>query len=755
LDIAARLSDHPLLAGFAAEDVAALCRAGEVRDFEAGESIIRAGQTGTHLGIVLDGRVEVVGGDERGRPRRYADLGPSSYFGEISLISGEPTTADVRALIPSRILLIPHGAFSEALNRHPRALQELARTVSQRLRAQIAARASVGSPAPPEPAGPASEGSSAAEVRVLVLQCTPGALNYAYFDTEREFHNREGSVTGLGTDCAEHVQATLRGKASSPVPGDLPSALHAVFAGVGGNGGSPTGVTGLSLIAHRVVCGGERRDRPAPVDAALIGDLRSLPGPRELSANLDGLDVCRRLAPEVSQIAVFDTAFFESMSPAAFLYALPYELYRTGGLRRHGGHGLSHHQAALLAADHLEAPLEELRLITCRLDQAVSLCAVGGGRALDVSDGLLGPLSAGELEPGVVFEVARRQGLCLDEVERLLTQESGLLGLSGLSGDLRKLVAAETENPRAALALDVWAYALRKHIGAYVAALGGLDALVFTGACGETESALRARACEGLQGLGIELDPRLNQAPEASSGGASDISAARSSARILLVSTDESRMAASEALAATGRPGLASLFRRRRQPIPIAISAHHVHLCQEHVETLYGPGHTLTFRAELSQPGQFACEETVTLVGRKGKVERVRVLGPVRPQTQVEVSRTEEFQLGLDAPIRASGDVSGSPGLRIEGPQGAIDLQEGVICAARHVHMSPGDALRFRVRDKNRITVRVEGSRPISFGDVLVRVHPDFRLDMHVDTDEGNAAELDRDAVGYLEAVER
>jgi acetate kinase len=173
------------------------------------------------------------------------------------------------------------------------------------------------------------------------------------------------------------------------------------------------------------------------------------------------------------------------------------------------------------------------------------------------------------------------------------------------------------------------------------------------------------------------------------------------------------------------------------------------------VETLYGPGHTLTFRAELSQPGQFACEETVTLVGRKGKVERVRVLGPVRPQTQVEVSRTEEFQLGLDAPIRASGDVSGSPGLRIEGPQGAIDLQEGVICAARHVHMSPGDALRFRVRDKNRITVRVEGSRPISFGDVLVRVHPDFRLDMHVDTDEGNAAELDRDAVGYLEAVER
>jgi len=409
----------------------------------------------------------------------------------------------------------------------------------------------------------------------------------------------------------------------------------------------------------------------------------------------------------------------------------------------------------------LDAPLEELRLITCRLDHSVSLCAVGGGRAVDVSDalpnggGLPGPLSAGELEPGVVFQVARQQGLTLDEVEGLLVRESGLLGLSGLSGDLRDLVAAEAEDRRAALALDVWAHALRKHVGAYVAVLGGVDALVFTGAYGETESALRARACEGLQGLGLELDPRLNQAPEASASGASDISAARSSARILLVSTDERRMAASEALAATGHSGLASLFRRRRQPIPIAISAHHVHLCQEHVEKLYGPGHTLTFRAELSQPGQFACEETVTLVGRKGKVERVRVLGPVRPQTQVEISRTEEFQLGIDAPIRASGDIAGSPGLRIEGPQGAIELPEGVICAARHVHMSPEDALRFRVRDKNRITVRVEGTRPISFGDVLVRVHPDFRLDMHVDTDEGNAAELDRDAVGYVQAVER
>ncbi|MBM3472397.1 MAG: phosphate propanoyltransferase [Armatimonadetes bacterium] len=760
MGIAAQLSDHPLLAGFAPQDVTALCSAGEVKDFEAGETIIRSGEAGTHLGIVLDGRVQVVGEDDRGRPRRYAELGPSSYFGEISLISGEPTTADVRALIPSRVLLIPHDAFSEALNRHPQALQQLARTVSQRLRAQIALRAAAEAVPAAEPTTAASAGSSTAELRVLVLACGTDRLSYSYFDTEREFHNREGSVTGLGGERAEHVQAVLRGRTSAPVPGDLPSALEAVLRSLEGNGAAQGGARGLSAIAHRLVCGGERHDRAASVDETLIRDLRNLSvaGP-ELGASLDAIEACRRLAPEVPQIAVFDTAFFQSMSPAAFLQAVPYELYRTGGLRRYGRHGLAHHQAALLAADHLEAPPEELRLVVCHLDRTTSLCAIGEGRAVDVSDalpnggGLPGPSSVGELDPGVVFRIARQKGLSLGETERLLTQESGLLGLSGLSGDLRELATAT--DSRAALALDVWAYALRKHIGAYVAALGGLDALVFTGPYGETESALRARACEGLQGLGLELDPRLNQAPEASAGGASDISAARSSARILLVSTDECRMAASEALSATGHPGLASLFRRRRQPIPIAISAHHVHLRQDHVEALYGPAHTLNFRSELSQPGQFACEETVTLVGGKGKVERVRVLGPVRPQTQVEISRTEEFQLGIDAPIRASGDLAGSPGIRIEGPQGAIDLQEGTICAARHVHMSPEDALRFRVRDKDRIAVRVEGARPISFGEVLVRVHPDFRLDMHVDTDEGNAAELDRDAVGYLEAVER
>lgn len=185
-------------------------------------------------------------------------------------------------------------------------------------------------------------------------------------------------------------------------------------------------------------------------------------------------------------------------------------------------------------------------------------------------------------------------------------------------------------------------------------------------------------------------------------------------------------------------------------PIPISISARHVHLTRAHVEALFGPGHRLTSKAPLSQPGQFACEEQVALVGPRGRIDKVRVLGPERPASQVEISRTEERQLGIDAPIRASGDLAGSPGLRLEGPAGAVDLPLGAIQAQRHVHMSPAEAALYGLKDKDWVMVRVGGPRGLIFDDVLVRVHPDYRLDMHLDTDEANAADLGPGATGTL-----
>ena len=190
------------------------------------------------------------------------------------------------------------------------------------------------------------------------------------------------------------------------------------------------------------------------------------------------------------------------------------------------------------------------------------------------------------------------------------------------------------------------------------------------------------------------------------------------------------------------------------QPIPVEISAHHVHLAQADVEALFGPGHQLTPKSELSQPGQFACEEQVHLVGPKGRIAKVRVLGPTRKETQVEIAMTEQFKLGIQPPIRQSGDLAGTPGITLEGPYGSTTIERGVVCAQRHIHMTPEDAMRFHVRDNYVVRVRIEGERQLIFGDVVVRVNPAFRLAMHIDTDEGNAGNIQTGMLGYIEEIQ-
>lgn len=186
----------------------------------------------------------------------------------------------------------------------------------------------------------------------------------------------------------------------------------------------------------------------------------------------------------------------------------------------------------------------------------------------------------------------------------------------------------------------------------------------------------------------------------------------------------------------------------------IAVSAHHVHLERDHVEVLFGPGHVLQPMMRLYIDSQFACEETVDVEGPKGRVDRVRVLGPERSRTQVEISRTEEYELGIDAPVRRSGDLDGTPGLTLHGPAGKLELTEGVICAMRHIHMTPADARGFGVKAGDQVMVSVEGDRELIFGDVLVRVRPEYKLEMHIDTDEANAAELPQVATGTLVGVQ-
>jgi putative phosphotransacetylase len=174
----------------------------------------------------------------------------------------------------------------------------------------------------------------------------------------------------------------------------------------------------------------------------------------------------------------------------------------------------------------------------------------------------------------------------------------------------------------------------------------------------------------------------------------------------------------------------------------INVSARHIHLSQEHVEALFGPGYQLTKLKDLMQPGQFACNEQVAVYGPKGTFPKVRVLGPARGDTQLEISATDTRILGVPAPVRLSGKVEGTPGFTIEGPAGKITVEKGAIVAARHIHMTPADAEQFGVTNGQVVRVKTSGGRPLTFDDVLVRVSPTFALEMHIDTDEANAAGL-------------
>jgi acetate kinase len=415
----------------------------------------------------------------------------------------------------------------------------------------------------------------------------------------------------------------------------------------------------------------------------------------------------------------------------------------------------------LRAAQFLKRSFNSLEIISCHLGNGASMCAIDHGRSIDTTmgltptAGLIMGTRCGDIDPGILPHLQRVAGYTPETIDKLINRESGLLGISGISSDMRSIEAAAGKgDPRALLAVKCFAYQVRKTIGAYVAALQGLDAVIFTGGIGQGSVGVRSSCCQGLECMGIRIDEAKNNAVDLSNGPV-DISAEGSAIRVLVIATDEERMIARETLHALRSEQITAVFAASaKKPLPVEVSAHHVHLSAEHVEALFGKGHTLTCHGDLSQPGQFACKEQVTLVGPKGKIERVRVLGPVRKETQIEISKTEQFKLGIDPPIRESGDLKDTPGVTLEGPAGHVTLERGVICAMRHIHMSPLDALNYGVRDKYLVRVRVDGDRELIFGDVLVRVHPSFRLAMHIDTDEANAAHITAGAMGVIEGIQ-
>jgi acetate kinase len=336
------------------------------------------------------------------------------------------------------------------------------------------------------------------------------------------------------------------------------------------------------------------------------------------------------------------------------------------------------------------------------------------------------------------LHLQRAGGFEADGLEHLLSNGSGLHGLTN-SNDFEQIeTRAATGDQDCRLAVALYAHRVRKYVGAYAAVMGGVDVIAFTGGVGEHSALLRHRVLQRLEFLGALLDEDRNRlAALDESQPIAELSTERSRVKIFAVRANEERTMAH----AAARMLQGNDYEIDAIPIPIAVSVRHAHLSQATLERLFGDTFELEPQSMLSQFGQYAAVETVTLIGPRGRIDNVRLIGPPRAVDQVEISRTDEFVLGVDAPVRISGDLENTPGITLEGRFGRVSIKRGVICAHRHIHMSPADAERLLLNDCDSVAVQIDNQqRDLIFQGVTVRVAPDFKLELHLDTDEANAA---------------
>ena len=750
---------------FSPERLRELVDGSRVRSFEANEAIAHHGDEASVFGVVLSGTVGASVAGNGGSRQPLGRLSAGDTFNDAALMTGDAVLADFIAESRCEVLLVPVSLFQSVIVSEPGAVRHITRTIAERMKSIMAdpAKAAAATRKSDDPYGLGLKGER--PEKILTINCGSSSLKYSFYDTADEKRHARGVVERIGLESTRLVHRGSKG----PVERDLPKAgfAEAFKAMTAELTAKQTGVIGgvgeVSVVAHRVAHGGEKFTEATLITDEVLAEIESLNplAPLHNPVNVAGIREMRRLYPAVPHVAVFDTSFHHTLPAYSYLYGLPYEFYEKKGVRRYGFHGTSHQYVALRAAQFLGRRPNGLRLVSCHLGNGSSLCAVDHGRSVDTTmgltpvEGLLMGTRSGDLDAGVIAFLERTEKMTATQTEELLNKKSGLLGLSGVSSDMREVQKAAAEgNHRALLALKVYCYRVRKYIGAYVAAMGGVDAVVFTGGIGQGSADVRALALQGLECMGIALHAERNRGARGSDE-VCDISADGAKVAVLVVPADEERMMAREALRTLGRSYITRVLDSQKQePFLVEVSAHHAHLTQEHVEALFGKGHQLTKHADLSQPGQYACKEQVTIAGPKGKIERVRVLGPARKYTQIEIAMTEQFKLGVQPPVRESGDVAGTPGCTLEGPSGSVPIDRGVICAWRHIHMTPADALRYGVRDKSVVRVRIGGDRELVFGDVLVRVDPSYALAMHIDTDEANAASVKTGAQGFIEGIQ-
>ncbi len=390
-------------------------------------------------------------------------------------------------------------------------------------------------------------------MKTLVLNCGSSSIKYQLLDMTTEQVLAIGKVERIGMDDAifeyvgsgkseikEIVTILDHTTGIRKVLGALTSAEHGVIQ-------RPEEIT---AVGHRVVHGGESFSRSVIIDDEVKRTLRSLfdIAPLHNPPNLVGILAAESLLPKVPQVAVFDTAFHATMPRTSFLYGLPYAMYKRHKIRRYGFHGTSHKYVSQRAAAFLGKAPEELKIVTCHLGNGSSVCAVMNGKSIDTSmgftplEGLLMGTRAGDLDPGVISFIMSREEITIQEVNSMLNKHSGMRGVSGISGDMRQIEEEMMRgDDRAAETFAMFEYRLRKYVGAYVAAMDGVDAIVFTGGIGENSRLLRERLCHNLNYLGITFDADANKAK-----GERRISGADSKVEVLVIPTNEELMIARE-----------------------------------------------------------------------------------------------------------------------------------------------------------------------------------------------------------------
>lgn len=395
-------------------------------------------------------------------------------------------------------------------------------------------------------------------MKILVLNCGSSSIKYKLYDMTDHSVMAQGGIEKIGLP-GSFLKMTLPNGEKKIIEENIPEhtkGVEFIFQILTDPQlGALKSLDELSAVGHRMVHGGEKFNKSVVLTEEVLAafaacnDLAPLHNP----ANLKGIHAVSALLPNIPQVGVFDTAFHQTMPDYAYMYALPYEMYEKYGVRRYGFHGTSHRYVSQRVCDYLGIKPEGTRIITCHIGNGGSVSAVKDGKCMDTSmgltplEGLMMGTRSGDVDGGAITFIMEKEGLNATEMSNLLNKKSGLAGVTGVSSDMREVSAgAKAGNKRCQLALDMYYYRIKKYVGAYAAAMGGVDVILFTGGVGENQSDCRELVCEGLDFMGVEIDKAKNDTVH---GDEAVISTPNSKVKICVIPTDEELMIAKDTMA--------------------------------------------------------------------------------------------------------------------------------------------------------------------------------------------------------------